>query len=110
MAQASAGELGERTRRQADWVAGLHDAGVLSQGGRIAGGSLRVRNRAGRPAVIDVPADAVGAVRSWLLVEAADLEAAVGLAESCPEAAFGAVRVLPIDASDACDASGGSDE
>lgn len=100
MAQASAGDLGERTRRQANWVAELLDAGVLSQGGRIDGGSVRVRTGDGRPAVIDVPADAVGSLRSWLLVEAADLGAAVALAQSCPEAAHGAVRVLPIDDSD----------
>jgi hypothetical protein len=95
--RASAGELGERTRRQADWVAGLQAAGVLAHGGRVDAGSVRVRTRAGRPAVIDVPADALGAVRSWLVIDAADLDTAVALARSCPEAAHGAIRVLPID-------------
>jgi hypothetical protein len=94
---ASAGELGRRTDRQAAWVAGLRAAGVLADGGRIEGRSVRVRAPWGRPAVIDVPADVIGSVRSWLLVEAGDLAAAVALAESCPEAVFGDVRVLAVD-------------
>jgi len=95
---ASAAELGNRTARQAEWVSDLRSAGVLSDGGRVEGGSLRVRRTEGRPAVIDVPADAIGSVRSWLLVEAADLSEAVAVAESCPEAAYGDVRILPVDA------------
>jgi hypothetical protein len=95
---ASAGDLGGRTARQAEWVDRLRQAGALLDGGRIDGPSVRVRTGAGRPAVIDVPADAVDAVRSWLLVRALDLPSAVALAGSCPEAAFGDVRVLVVDA------------
>jgi len=94
---ASAGELGRRTGRQTAWVTELRAAGVLAEGGRIEGGSVRVRSAPGRRAVIDVPPDVIGSVRSWLLVEAADLSAAVALAESCPEAAYGDVRVLAVD-------------
>ena len=95
---ASAAELGERTARQAEWVSGLRSTGVLRDGGRIDVGAIRVRTGGGVPAVIDVPVDALGPVRSWLLVDADDLDAALTLAESCPEAAHGAVRVLPVDA------------
>jgi hypothetical protein len=95
--EASASELGRRTTRQAEWVARLRPAGVLRDGGRIDSGAIRVRTRLGGPAVIDVPSDSLGSVRLWLLVDAADLDAAVMLAESCPEVAHGAVRVLPVD-------------
>jgi len=96
--EASAGELGRRTERQAAWVTELRAAGCLADGGRIAGRSVRVRVARGRSAVIDVPPDVIGSVRSWLLVEADDLPAAVALAESCPEAVYGDVRVLAVDA------------
>jgi len=95
---ASASELGERTARQAEWVSGLRAGGMLRDGGRIDSGAVRVRTGRGVPAVIDVPVDAEGAVRSWLLVDADDLDAAVTLAQTCPEAAHGAVRVLHVDA------------
>lgn len=94
--ESSAGELGGRTARQAAWVASLRASGVLTEGGRVDGGSLRVRARGGG-AVVDVPPDAVGSVRSWLLVDAPDLDTVVALAESCPEAEYGDVRVLQID-------------
>ena len=94
---ASPSELGGRTARQAEWVAGLREGGAFCDGGRIDNGAVRVRAPGGRPAVIDVPADVLGAVRSWLLVDTADMEAAVALARTCPEAAFGEIRVLPVD-------------
>ena len=72
---ASAAELGERTARQAEWVSGLRSTGVLRDGGRIDVGAIRVRTGGGVPAVIDVPVDALGPVRSWLLVDADDLDA-----------------------------------
>jgi hypothetical protein len=95
---ASASEPGGRTARQAEWVSGLQAAGMLRDGGRIDSGAVRARTGRGVPAVIDVPVDPDGAVRSWLLVDADDLEAAVTLAQSCPEAAHGAVRGLRVDA------------
>lgn len=101
---ASASELGERTARQTEWVSGLRAAGVLRDGGRIGTGVVRVRTGHVARAVIDVPIDPVGAVRSWLLVDAVDLDAAVTLAQSCPEAAHGAVRVLHVDAGPNVDA------
>jgi hypothetical protein len=79
-------------------VSGLRAAGVLRDGGRVASGAVRVRTGRGAPAVIDVPVEPEEAVRSWLLVDADDLDAAVSLAQSCPEAAHGAVRVLRVDA------------
>ena len=94
---ASAGELGGRTARQTEWVDRLRQTGTLLDGGRIKGPSVRVRSSAGRPAVVDIPEDALDSVRSWLLVRAVDLPGAVALARSCPEAAFGDVRVLPVD-------------
>lgn len=96
-ADSSAAELGARTARQAAWVGRLREQGRLTDGGRIEGSSVRIRLADGGRAVIDVPPDAIGAVRSWLLVEVADLNAAVALAETCPEAAYGDVRVLAID-------------
>jgi hypothetical protein len=96
-ADASAAELGGRTGRLATWVAELRQAGVIRRGGHIDGPAVRVRTADGRPAVIDVPVDAAGSVRSWLLIDTPDLEAALTVARSCPEAAHGDVRVLPVD-------------
>jgi hypothetical protein len=70
-----------------------------------------VRTAGGRHAVVDVPVEAAGAVQSWLLVEATDLDAAVSVARTCPEARHGEVRVLLVDprgrraVSDAADAA-----
>ena len=94
---ASAGELGSRTGRLAAWVAGLRAAGILREGGHIDGPVLRVRTSAGATAVVDMPADVGETVHTWLLIAVADMDAAVGVARSCPEAPFGDVRVLPVD-------------
>lgn len=94
---ASAVELGGRTGRLADWIGQLRRAGVIRLGGRIDGPAVRVRSSDGRPALVDVPVDAAGTVRSWLLIDTPDLEAALAVARSCPEAAHGDVRVLPVD-------------
>jgi hypothetical protein len=96
-ASASAGELGNRTGRLAGWVATQRAAGVIRQGGHIEGPAVRVRTADCRPAVVDIPSDAAGEVRSWLLIDAKDLDAALAVARSCPEAAHGYVRVLPVD-------------
>lgn len=95
---ASAGELGGRTGRLADWVDQLRASGALVEGGHIDGPVLTVRTTAGAPAVITLPAtDRDGAIHAWLLVSVPDMASAVGVARSCPEAAFGDVRVLPVD-------------
>ena len=94
---ASAAELGGRTARQSEWVRRLRDEGAITDGGRIEGNAVRVRAGRGAPVVVDVPRDALGEVRSWLLVHAEDLEEAVTLARSCPEAAYAELRVLPVD-------------
>jgi hypothetical protein len=96
-ADASAAELGGRTERLAAWVDELRRAGVIRRGGHIDGPAVRVRPGDGRRAVIDVPADAAGAVGSWLLIDRPSLEAALRVARSCPEAPYGDVRVLPVD-------------
>jgi hypothetical protein len=93
---ASAAELGARTGRLAAWVSELRESGVVREGGRIDGPALRVRSVAGRVSVLDVPSGAA-TVRSWLLIDAGSLDAAVAVARACPEAAHGEVRVLPID-------------
>jgi hypothetical protein len=93
---ASAAELGGRTGRLAAWVAGLRDSGVVREGGRIDGPALRVRSVDGPVGVLDMP-PAASPVRSWLLIDAASLDAAVALARTCPEAAYGEVQVLPVD-------------
>jgi hypothetical protein len=95
-AAASAAELGGRTGRLAAWVAELRGSGTVREGGRIDGPALRVRSVDGRISVLDVP-PAAGSVRSWLLIDAASLEAAVELARSCPETAHGEVQVLAVD-------------
>jgi hypothetical protein len=97
-ASASAAELGARTARMAGWVTHQRAAGVIRLGGHVDGPAVRVRRNDGRHAVVDVPADAAGNVQSWLLIDAADLDAAVSLARGCPEAAHGEVRVLAVDA------------
>jgi hypothetical protein len=94
---ASAVEIGGRTGRLADWIAQLRRSGVIRLGGRIDGPGVRVRASDVRPAVVDVPAGVAGAVRSWLLIDTPDLTTALAVARSCPEAAHGDVRVLPVD-------------
>lgn len=96
-ASASAEAIGLRTGRLADWIAALRRAGVLREGGRIEGPALRVRTGDGRAAIVDVPRDVATSVRSWLLIETPDLATAIVVARSCPEAAHGDVRVLPVD-------------
>ncbi|HEU5003169.1 MAG TPA: hypothetical protein VFW71_10390 [Actinomycetota bacterium] len=95
---ASAGELGGRTGRLAAWVEGLRASGTLLGGGHIDGPVLTVRTAGGAPAVISLPGATSGEVHAWLLVSVPDMEAAVGLARSCPESRFADVRVLPVDA------------
>jgi len=94
---ASAGELGGRTGRLAAWVGELRASGTLLEGGHIDGPVLAVRTADGAPAVISLPGAGEGELHAWLLVSVPDMEAAVGIARSCPEARFGDVRVLPVD-------------
>ncbi len=94
---ASAGELGLRTGRLTSWVARLRDAGVLREGGHIDGPVLRLRTSRGDTALIDMPAEVGGRVHTWLLISVPDMDAALRVARSCPEATFGDVRVLPVD-------------
>ena len=94
---ASAGELGLRTGRLAAWVTGLREAGILREGGSMDGPALRVRTTGGATAVVDVSSGS-GAVQAWLLISVPDMDAAVTVARSCPEATFGDVRVLPVAA------------
>ena len=93
----SAAELGGRTGRLAAWVDALRAAGTLLEGGHIEGPTLTVRTTAGAPAVISLRGAGEGDVHAWLLVSVSDVEAAVGIARSCPEARFGDVRLLPVD-------------
>jgi hypothetical protein len=95
---ASASELGARTGRLASWVAGLREEGILREGGHIDGPVLRLRTSQGDRALIDMPADVGGGVHTWLLLSVPDMDAAIRVARSCPEAPFGDVRVLPVDA------------
>ena len=95
-AQASAGELGGRTGRLASWVDDLRRQGVLRRGGHIEGPELRVRRADGRATVVPLPEDVGAPVRSWFLIDADGLDAAVHVARSCPEADHGDVRVLPV--------------
>jgi hypothetical protein len=92
---ASAAELGGRTGRLAAWVDRLRSQGIVRSGGHVDGPVLRVSTGDGRLAAVDVAADE--GVRSWLLIDAADLGAALSVARSCPEAAHGEVRVLAVD-------------
>jgi hypothetical protein len=96
-ASASAAELGSRTGALADWVRDQREAGVVREGGHIDGPVLCVHTVNGHHAVVDVPAYAAASVSSWLLIAASDLDDAVTVARSCPEAAFGDVRILPVD-------------
>ncbi len=93
---ASAAELGGRTGRLAAWVSELRDAGVVREGGRIDGPALRVRSVGGQVSLLDMPA-AASPVRSWLLIDAASLDAEIEVARTCPETAHGEIRVLPLD-------------
>ncbi len=93
---ASAAERGGRTGRLAAWVSQLRDNGVVREGGRIDGPALRVRSVDGNVSVLDMP-PAASPVRSWLLIDAVSLDAAVAVARTCPETAHGEIRVLPID-------------
>ena len=93
---ASASELGRRTGLLAAWVSDLRASGIVLEGGSIDGQALRIRSVDGRMSVLDVPPGS-DHVRSWLLIDALDVEAAVAIARSCPETTHGEVRVLPVD-------------
>jgi hypothetical protein len=93
---ASAAELGGRTGRLSAWLDRLRAEGVVRTGGHVDGPVLRVRTRDGRMAAVDV-ATADRSVRSWLLIEARSLDAALAVARSCPEVEHGDVRVLAVD-------------
>ena len=93
----SAAELGDRTGRYAGWISDLRASGLLRHGGSIDGPTLRVQRADGRAAMVDIPTDTTSNLRSWLVVDVADVDAAVSLARSCPEARHGDVRVLRLD-------------
>ncbi len=63
----------------------------------IDGPVLRLRTSRGDTALIDMPAEVGGRVHAWLLISVPDMDAALRVARSCPEATFGDVRVLPVD-------------
>lgn len=92
----SASGVGRRAALLVRWVADLRRRGVLVDGGAVEAGAVAVRSSAGGLTVVDVPAEAIARVRSWLLVDADDAEAALAIARDCPEAAHAEVPVLAV--------------
>lgn len=93
----SAPGVGRRAGLLVRWVDDLRRDGMFVDGGAVEAGAVAVRSAGGGLSTVAVPADAIARVRSWLLIDAADTEAALAVARACPEAAHGDVPVLPVD-------------
>lgn len=91
----SVGETGRRTEAFAQWVSALAREGRLVGAARTSAGGVRL-SRAGRRGASWRRARA-SSVSGCLLIEAADLDAAVETAASCPGVAVGSIEVLETD-------------
>jgi len=77
----------------------LKDAGVLRGGERLQPSSTAtvVRTKNGKTSVLNGPyAEVKEQLGGYYVIEAADLDAAIGWAARCPGAADGAIEVRPI--------------
>ena len=77
----------------------MREAGVLRGGERLQPSSTAtvVRARNGKTAVLNGPyAEVKEQLGGYYVIEAADLDAAIGWAARCPGAQFGAIEVRPI--------------
>jgi hypothetical protein len=94
----------EEQRSQAVQRVGEYAMGLVGDGTLKGGAPLRpitearkVRTRRGRQQVMDGPfAEAKEVIAGYFIVEAPNLEAAVAIAASCPNAEFGSVEVREI--------------
>jgi hypothetical protein len=92
----------EREQGQAAYAAyteALAKAGVLKGSNRLqpTAAATTVRLVDGKPQVLDGPfADSKEQLAGYYLIEASDLDAAMGWAARCPTASHGVVEVRPI--------------
>ena len=92
----------EMAKAYAPWMAytkALHDAGVMVAGSQMAPSSAAttVRVREGKRHVQDGPyADTKEQLGGYYLIEAPDLDAALGWAARCPGAESGIMEVRPL--------------
>ena len=77
----------------------LKDAGVLRGGERLQPSTTAtvVRTKSGKTSVLNGPyAEVKEQLGGYYIIEAPDLDAAIGWAARCPGAQFGAIEVRPI--------------
>ena len=96
---ATAGQRAAAVQRVGEFAMGLVSEGVLKGGSPLhpVEEAKKVRTREGRQRVLDGPfAESKEVIAGYLIIEAADLEAAVAVAARCPNAEFGSVEVREI--------------
>ena len=77
----------------------MREAGVMKSGDRLhpAASATIVRHRGGKSEVLNGPyAEAKEQLGGYYLIEAPDLDAAIGWAARCPGAQFGSIEVRPV--------------
>ena len=82
-----------------DYVDAIRAAGVLVGGNALlaAETAVSVRQRGGATQVLDGPyAETKEQLGGYLVIEVADMAAAIGWAERCPAARRGAVEIRPV--------------
>ena len=83
----------------AGYTKAMREAGVYIGGERLhpSANAAVVRIRDGKTSVLNGPyAEAKEQLGGYYLIEAADLDAAIGWASRCPGAAFGTMEVRPV--------------
>ena len=99
MQQASAGDRESMMAAYGAYVQAMREAGVARGGERLHPSStatvVRVQN--GKTSVLNGPyAEVKEQLGGYFVIEAADLDAAIGWAARCPGAQHGAIEVRPI--------------
>ena len=95
-AELSPAELGARTARFAQWVAGLRREGTLRGGGRLDPHAMRVTLDPDGPR-IESGSGGAAAVGHFFVIETSSWGSACAAATSCPGARPGSVDVFAID-------------
>jgi hypothetical protein len=89
----------EAVQRVGEYAMGLLGDGTLKGGAplRPVTEAKRIRTRDGRQRVLDGPfAESKEVIAGYFVIEAPDLDTAVKIAASCPNAEFGSVEVREI--------------
>jgi|SRR5215470_5059113 len=89
----------EAVQRVGEYAMGLFGDGTLKGGSPLhpVSEAKRIRTRGGDQRVLDGPfAESKEVIAGYFLIEAPDIDAAVGIAARCPNAEFGSVEVREI--------------